>query len=230
MITFRQPFRGEYPITQRFGEIVEGVTINGKPHTGIDYACPMGTEILASADGVVMAASYDGSGYGNRVILQHEGKKATLYAHLSRSVVKPAEEVKQGDVIGYSGNSGYTTGPHLHFEARSIWWDLSTAKDPVTFLPLMSVDDNVQWSVASGQKELLPAGLYKVACEVAYVRTWPTLVRVQPVYKGERVYIFDDVKRDKDGLPFHFIGAGLCMAEYDVDGTVILEKDNGEEK
>ena len=235
MITYRQPFRGEYPITQQFGEVIQGVTFGDKPHTGIDYGCPMGTEILASCDGIVMASSYDGSGYGNRVILQHESRKATLYAHLSKSIVVPAQEVKQGEVIGYSGNTGYTTGPHLHFEARRIWWDQSTAKDPITFLPLMSVDDGAGIQQAENQttqagNRPLTAGVYRVACEAAYVRGWEKLNREKLVYKGEPVYLFGQVKY-QDGLPFYFCGAGSCMAAYDINGTTILEKvEDGEEE
>lgn len=231
MITYRQPFRGQWPITQRFGEVVQGITFGDKPHTGIDYGCPTGTEILASADGVVMASSYDGSGYGLRVIIKHETRKSTMYAHLSKSLVVPGQEVKQGEVIAYSGNTGYTTGPHLHFEVREIWWDQSTCKDPVPYLPLMSfADAEPSQQEPIKDRPLLPAGVYRVACSAAFIRTWPGLERDRMLSNGERVYIFDDVLRNEGGLPFRFIGAGRCIAEYDIDGTVILEKDNGEEK
>lgn len=231
MITYRQPFRGEYPITQQFGEVIEGVTFGDKPHTGIDYGCPMGTEILASADGVVMASSYDGSGYGLRVIIRHETRKSTMYAHLSKSLVKPGQEISQGAAIGLSGNTGYTTGPHLHFEAREIWWDQSTAKDPVSYLPLMSFADAAPSEPETVKdRPLLEAGAYRIACNAAYIRTWPGLERDRMLSKGERVYIFDDVLRNESRLPFRFIGAGRCIAEYDIDGTIILEKDNGKKE
>jgi len=231
MITYRQPFRGEWPISQEYGVIVPDVTYKGKPHTGIDYACPTGTEILASADGQVMAASFDGSGYGNRVIILHPDKKATLYAHLSKMMVTPRQEVKQGDVIGLSGNSGYTTGPHLHFEARKIWWDFSTDQNPVTFLPLMCVADPVEVSdVQEGGQTpqggicpQLTAGVYRVACEAAYVRNWETLNREKLVYRGERVYVFGESKV-MDKLRFYYTGTGSAMAAVDCEGTVILEK------
>ena len=141
MITYRQPFRGEYPITQYYGEVIPGVTYQGKPHTGIDYGCPSGTEILASADGIVMRAGWDSTGYGNCIIILHEAKKATLYAHLSKCSVWLNQKVQQGDVIGLSGATGNTTGPHLHFEARKVWNNYTTHQDPVTYLPLMSVED-----------------------------------------------------------------------------------------
>ena len=226
MITYRQPFRGEYPISQRYGEVIAGVTYKGKPHTGIDYACPFGTEILASADGTVLLSGYDGSGFGNWIVILHEKDKATVYAHLSERYVYVNQKVRQGDVIGLSGSSGYSTGPHLHFEARSKWNDPASHKDPMTYLPLMSFAD------AGGNQP--PArsdsihGVCQVVCEAAFVRDWETLSRKYMLHRGDRVYVFDDVKR-QDGLPFRFIGANLCMAEYDIDGTQILEKveDNG---
>lgn len=147
MITYRQPFKGEYPITQQYGEVIPKVTYLGKPHTGIDYGCPAGTEILASADGIVMKSGWDITGYGNVIIIMHDAKHATLYAHLNKCSVFLNQKVRQGDVIGLSGATGGTaeyptTGPHLHFEARRRWNDYSTHFNPYD-LPLMSVEDNL---------------------------------------------------------------------------------------
>ena len=151
MVTYRQPFEGTFPITQRYGEIVEGVTYKGLPHTGIDYGCPSDTPILASADGVVKAAKNDPSGYGKYIILEHPDGKATLYAHLWYfNNLFEGKQVKQGDVIAYSDSSGNSTGPHLHFEARAVWNDAKSHRDPITFLPLMS-----QVSAVSNQVSVL---------------------------------------------------------------------------
>ena len=144
---YRQPFVGEYPISQKYGEIVPGVTKNNKPHTGIDYACPEGTRILASADGEVMFAGWEPTGYGYCVILQHAPNRATLYAHLQGPCVRVAQKVKQGDVIGVSGWTGNVhpegpAGAHLHFEARTKWNSYLSDFDPM-LLPLMSIDDSV---------------------------------------------------------------------------------------
>lgn len=116
-MSYRQPFTGHWPITQHFGETVT----DPAGHTGIDYACPIGTSILASNDGVVKFAGYDRTGYGNCVIIQHNDTKATLYAHLSTIKVAVNQHVRQGEKIGESGNTGNSTGPHLHFEARRVW-------------------------------------------------------------------------------------------------------------
>ena len=146
MLSYRQPFRGDYPITQQYGEIIPGVTYNNEPHTGIDYGCPEGTEILASADGVVKFATMDQFGFGNSIILYHADGKGTVYAHWQRILVTLNPTVKQGDVIGLSGHTGNATGPHLHFEARSKWYDFKAHEDPVTFLPLMSFADAPEYT------------------------------------------------------------------------------------
>lgn len=147
MITYRQPFQGEYPITQKYGELIPGVTYKDRPHTGIDYGCPVLTLILASAGGEVMFANFDETGYGYTVILKHGDGRATLYAHLSFVSVHAGEIVQQGQRIGYSGMSGNATGPHLHFEARRVWSDWRSHFDPMT-LPLMSVDDSILQSTS----------------------------------------------------------------------------------
>lgn len=229
MKEYRQPFNGDYPISQCYGELIPGVTFQNKPHTGIDYSCPEGTEVLASADGVVVAAGWDVNGYGYRVIIWHDKDQATMYAHLKEVLVRMDQHVKQGDVIGISGRTGYATGPHLHFEARRIWYDYRSHFDPMD-LPLKNFSDQLPAAGGQEEKETLSAGVYRVACEYVYVRRWATVQRSNIVLqKGDLVYIFDDVKW-KDGLPFHFIGANLCIAEYDYDGTVILEKYDGKEK
>lgn len=134
-MSYRQPFKGEYPATQRYGEKDTSAF-----HTGIDYACPMGTEILASEAGLVVFAGPDKTGYGNLVIIQHNDGNATLYAHLSKIGVLLRQKVEQGQVIGLSGSTGNSTGPHLHFEARRRWADYKSRFDPMD-LPLMTVCD-----------------------------------------------------------------------------------------
>jgi murein DD-endopeptidase MepM/ murein hydrolase activator NlpD len=237
MITYRQPFVGSYPITQYYGEVVPGVTFAGKPHTGIDYACPIGTEILASADGTIVWVGYAATGYGNWIVMKHPDGKATLYAHLDKAAVKIGQQVKQGDVIGYSGYSGNVVpagpaGAHLHFEARRNWFDTESHEDPITFLPMMSYVDQGSGSEDQGEEEIvnnnIEPGVYLVACKAAYVRDWNTLARLKLVYEGAPVYVFRTYKY-LDGLKFYYTGAGCCMAAVDKEGTIILEKDNGEE-
>lgn len=93
--------------------------LGGAPlfHTGIDISASYGSPIRASASGRVIFAGWYG-GYGNMIIIDHGGNISTVYGHLSRIVVKIGEEVAEGDVIGYVGSTGLSTGPHLHFEVR----------------------------------------------------------------------------------------------------------------
>ncbi|RFP15376.1 peptidase [Duganella sp. BJB488] len=102
------------------------------PHKGIDIAAPSGTPVHAVADGVVVGAAQlteNASRYGNTVILQHDGQR-TLYAHLTSMNVKPGAIVKAGQQIGTVGETGFATGPHLHFEVRQD----ETLIDPATKL------------------------------------------------------------------------------------------------
>jgi len=93
---------------------VEGIV---KFHYGTDFAAESGAEILAFADGTVSAAGKNDS-YGNYLIIQHRGGYNSLYAHLLDFAVTEGAEVEKGELIGYVGQSGITTGPHLHFELR----------------------------------------------------------------------------------------------------------------
>ncbi len=86
-------------------------------HRGIDIACPIGTPVRAARNGRVSFKGYRG-GYGRLVVIKHEHSYQTIYGHLSRFRGKPGDYVKTGDVIAWSGNTGRTTGPHLHFEVR----------------------------------------------------------------------------------------------------------------
>lgn len=89
----------------------------GDFHRGIDIGAAYGTPVAAAADGIVVAAEYRGT-YGNMILIAHANGVSTVYAHLSGFAVGPGETVYQGEVIGWVGLTGLTTGPHLHFEVR----------------------------------------------------------------------------------------------------------------
>lgn len=209
MITFRQPFQGEYPITQKYGEIIPGVTFQGKPHSGIDYGCPMNTPVLASAGGTVIFAGADTTGYGMMVIILHKADRATLYAHLSSIAVYTNQKVQQGDIIGYSGISGNATGPHLHFEARTKWNDYRTHFDPMS-LPLMAVDDSAETSKNFDRTSQLKGAdvfnkgdLLKVQNDIG----------VKAFYDSD--FSYDRMTTYQKGTPFYFTG------------DTLVRKDNG---
>ena len=89
-----------------------------RPHTGIDFGCDRGTPVYATGDAVVETASASGfnGGYGKQVLLNHEFGYKTRYAHLNEVLVKPGERVTRGQIIARTGNTGRSTGPHLHYE------------------------------------------------------------------------------------------------------------------
>ena len=87
-----------------------------KFHEGMDFTCPIGTEVHVTGDGVVEAVNYSFHGYGNEIIVNHGFGYRTRYAHLSKFKVRPGEKVTRGDVLGNTGSTGKSTGPHLHYE------------------------------------------------------------------------------------------------------------------
>jgi murein DD-endopeptidase MepM/ murein hydrolase activator NlpD len=87
-------------------------------HSGVDISAAMGTSVHAAADGIVEYAASNGDGYGRRVVISHGKGLQTVYAHLSKFQVVPGQEIRRGEILGFSGNTGRTTSPHLHFEVR----------------------------------------------------------------------------------------------------------------
>lgn len=109
-------------ITQEFGDTSFAKTgaYNGKGHNGVDFAASIGAPVRTALSGIVKGTGdtdtvCNGASYGKWVMIEHGNGLSTLYAHLSLIKVSPGEEVSTGQIIGYAGNTGYSTGPHLHF-------------------------------------------------------------------------------------------------------------------
>lgn len=115
-IPSRNPLQSEV-MTSSFGMREHPVLGGRRAHTGVDLAAPVGTPIYATADGLVSKAAWFG-GYGLFVSLEHGGELQTRYGHMSRLNVAEGQAVRKGDVIGYVGSTGRSTGPHLHYEVR----------------------------------------------------------------------------------------------------------------
>jgi murein DD-endopeptidase MepM/ murein hydrolase activator NlpD len=107
------------PITARvsssFGMRVHPILGSHRFHRGVDLSAAWGTPIRASADGRVVYAGWNG-GYGRQVMIDHGQGLATIYAHMSRMAAQTGERVHRGEIIGFVGSSGLSTGPHLHYE------------------------------------------------------------------------------------------------------------------
>lgn len=103
-------------ISSKFGNRFHPIDSKVKPHYGIDISAPAGTPIHAAASGVVNKTVRSSTGYGNQVIIKHDFGFKTRYAHMYVFVVKEGFEVKKGDIIGFVGSTGKSTGNHIHFE------------------------------------------------------------------------------------------------------------------
>jgi len=106
-------------ISSGFGGRMHPIFKNWRAHTGVDFAAPQGTRVMASADGTVIFAGVRG-GYGNCIEIRHGGGVTTLYGHLNAFArgVHAGTHVQQGEPIGYVGHTGFATGPHLHYEFK----------------------------------------------------------------------------------------------------------------
>ena len=153
------------PITSLFGWRVHPVWGDHRFHSGTDLAAPMGTPVLATRAGRVAVADYLG-GYGLTVILRHgeEGNLESRYAHMSQVLVRSGEWVEQGEVVGLVGNTGTSTGPHLHFEMRQLTaqgWAAVDARDILKYgvANLMEVLNNPLHALGHGADGEAPDGL-----------------------------------------------------------------------
>jgi murein DD-endopeptidase MepM/ murein hydrolase activator NlpD len=103
-------------LSSGFGQRIDPIYKTVKQHAGLDFSAPQGTPIYATADGVVETATNSGNGYGNHVIINHGFSYKTLYGHMVKLKAVSGNTVKRGEVIGYVGSTGKSTGPHLHYE------------------------------------------------------------------------------------------------------------------
>ena len=123
-----RPIKNMYNVTSGFGSRMHPILKVWRRHEGVDITAPRGTPVYATADGVI-SRKQSQSGYGIAVIIDHGYSYETLYAHLSKRIVKPGQKVKRGELIGYVGNTGFSLGSHLHYEV----WKNGTPVNPVHF-------------------------------------------------------------------------------------------------
>ncbi len=126
-------------VTSGFSMRMHPILNTWKQHNGVDYGAPQGTPVRTIGDGVVEFAGWQ-NGYGNVIHIRHSNERSTVYAHLSRIDVHRGEAVTQGDRLGAVGQTGWATGPHLHFEVKVNGSQtdpllLAKASDSVTLSP-----------------------------------------------------------------------------------------------
>ncbi len=117
-------------VASGFGYRIDPIYKTSKMHAGIDFTAPQGTPIYATANGTVKVAGNIGNGYGNHVIINHGYGYETLYGHMVRVKARPGQTVSRGEVIGWVGSTGKSTGPHCHYEVHKY----GNKIDPIYFL------------------------------------------------------------------------------------------------
>lgn len=105
-------------VASGFGYRIDPIYKDRRLHAGLDFTAPSGTPIYATADGVIRDAGFNTGGYGNRVVINHGFGYQTTYSHMYRIKARVGERVKRGEVIGYVGSTGKSTGPHCHYEVH----------------------------------------------------------------------------------------------------------------
>ena len=146
-VRFYRPVQA--PISDHFGAPRPG----GRRHAGIDFAAPHGTPVQAVGAGTTIFAEANAGGYGNLVVIQHRLGYTSWYAHLSKITTSVGQQVSGGTRIGYVGSTGFSTGPHLHFEGRK--WNVPFNPLPIMLsataaraAPLLSCDEPARYSTA----------------------------------------------------------------------------------
>jgi murein DD-endopeptidase MepM/ murein hydrolase activator NlpD len=178
-------------ITSVFGWRIHPIAGESRFHSGTDIGAPQGTPVVAAFGGKVQIADLMG-GYGLAVVLRHDSDtEETLYGHMSEVFVKPGDVVKQGDVIGRVGSTGYSTGPHLHFEFHKLTPQGWVVLDPGQALEysLAQMIDGIKLGQANS-KSLFASISWKSlkkALEMAEAKPRPTasLLQVKPQLKAD---------------------------------------------
>lgn len=196
----RYPLDPPFHVSQYFGESPDIYARFGlRGHNGVDFAAPMLTPILAAQDGRVAACANDPDGYGKHVRLQHAGGLLTLYAHLADTQICVGDDVKADQVIARVGSTGFSTGPHLHFEVRLD----NVSVDPLPFLaPPPAADDKYQVS----KHMVVIAGVLNLRAGPG--TSYPV---VGHLYAGDRVDVLELAHRE---VWVRLVSGSFCCMQY----------------
>lgn len=139
-----------------YGYRIDPILKTRRMHEGVDFSIPKGTPVYSTGDGVVKLTRKSFSGYGNQIEINHGYGYVTKYAHLSEFLVKPGQKVKRGQIIAYSGNSGKSTAPHLHYEVI----EKGSKKNPVYYFNQGLSDDEFVKILELASRENQAMGSY----------------------------------------------------------------------
>lgn len=147
-----QPIKagGRVKFSSGFGYRIHPIYKTYKMHSGVDITAPVGTKIFATGDGVVTQAAFE-RGYGKMVVIKHGYSYQTVYGHMSMILVKVGQKIKRGDVIGLVGNTGTSTGPHLHYEVRKHGKPVNPINYYLNDLTPLEFDEMLQISIKTAQ-------------------------------------------------------------------------------
>lgn len=155
---------GKCTITQVFGVNPRDYKKYGLAgHNGVDWAVPSGTAVLAAESGIISEAAFDAGGYGNYVEIDHLNGLRTIYAHLQTTEARVGQLIDAGMIVGRSGNTGNSTGPHLHFTVKVKGQEANGYKGAVDPMPYLSAPE----------PKPLPKGSARVTAEVLNIRLIP---------------------------------------------------------
>ena len=211
-----EPFK--YRITQLFGENPQWYPLtNG--HNGIDWGLPMRTKIFATLPGTVIRVASDPNGYGNHIRIKHDNNLMSLYGHLDEnnfSLVQVDDHVRTGQHIGFSGNTGRSTGPHLHYEVRRG----NKAFDTQSFL-VTQVDEEEETTPPAA---ILKGRVLASATPFLNVRSGPDVLYpvVDTIQPGTEFEIYDFVT---DTIWLHTSKGFLAMRFKGNDFIEFIEPD-----
>jgi murein DD-endopeptidase MepM/ murein hydrolase activator NlpD len=213
------PFDTEWPITQVFGENPEPYARFGLPgHNGVDFGCPTGTRVKSPIAGVVQRVGDDPSGYGTHLRILGEDKKLlVILGHLQESLVQNGQQVQAGEVVALSDNTGFSTGPHLHFEIRP---DKVHAVDPLPHFVAREVGGQSPAPPPPGG-EATAGGQVKVSVPVLNARSQPDITGriIGHFSQGDTLAV---CARTTDAAGNHWVKVEVWIAE-EFEGMRLVE-------
>ncbi len=215
-----------FPVTLPFGAVYgadirgKGWNYAGQRHSGVDFGCPAGTTVRASAAGKVVFCGWDSTGYGNLIRIAHPDGSETRYAHLAAFITSSGAAVYSGQPIATSGATGNVTGAHLHWEYRR---EDKRAVDPMEFVAKVSenVDETDENVAEPAESVIRTDDRVRIAAEIVNIRDAPAGKLIGQLRRGMIVAVLTDAGI-VNGLRWRKVRSEFWVAEVDAEGTPLL--------